>query len=99
MCAYLMLGILRNRLKIPLTGGIQYIEAIVADYDIASTLLTSIASPILYLGTVTFAGQKRPVEFVWTFYRPDQFRYSVKLGLKGNSHEERGSRMCDHHGT
>ena len=82
LCIYPMLGILRNRLKIPLTGGIQYIEAIVADYDIASALSISISSPILYLETIIFARQKKPVEFVQTFYRPDQFRYSVKLGLK-----------------
>lgn len=79
---YPMLDILRNRLKIPLTGGIQYVEAIVADYDIASALSVNIASPILYLETVIFERRKRPVEFVQTFYRPDQFRYSVKLGLK-----------------
>jgi GntR family transcriptional regulator len=82
LCAYPMLGILRNRLRIPLTGGIQYIEAIVADYDIASALSISISSPILYLETIIFARQKKPVEFVQTFYRPDQFRYSVKLGLR-----------------
>jgi GntR family transcriptional regulator len=82
LCIYPMLGILRNRLKIPLTGGIQYVEAIVADYDIASALSISISSPILYLETIIFARQKKPVEFVQTFYRPDQFRYSVKLGLK-----------------
>jgi GntR family transcriptional regulator len=82
LCAYPMLGILRNRLRIPLTGGIQYIEAIVADYDIASALSISISSPILYLETIIFVRQKKPVEFVQTFYRPDQFRYSVKLGLK-----------------
>jgi len=82
LCIYPMLGILRNRLKIPLTGGIQYVEAIIADYDIASALSISISSPILYLETIIFARQKKPVEFVQTFYRPDQFRYSVKLGLK-----------------
>jgi len=82
LCTYPMLGILRNRLRIPLTGGIQYIEAIVADYDIASALSISISSPILYLETIIFARQKKPVEFVQTFYRPDQFRYSVKLGLR-----------------
>jgi GntR family transcriptional regulator len=82
LCVYPMLDILRNRLKIPLTGGIQYVEAIVADYDIASALSISISSPILYLETIIFARQKKPVEFVQTFYRPDQFRYSVKLGLK-----------------
>jgi GntR family transcriptional regulator len=82
LCAYPMLDILRNRLKIPLTGGIQYVEAIIADYDIASALSISISSPILYLETIIYARQKKPVEFVQTFYRPDQFRYSVKLGLK-----------------
>ena len=82
LCIYPMMGILRNRLKIPLTGGIQYVEAIIADYDIASALSISISSPILYLETIIFAKQKKPVEFVQTFYRPDQFRYSVKLGLK-----------------
>ena len=82
LCIYPMLGILRNRLKIPLTGGIQYVEAIIADYDIAAALSISISSPILYLETIIFARQKKPVEFVQTFYRPDQFRYSVKLGLK-----------------
>jgi GntR family transcriptional regulator len=79
---YPMLDILRNRLKIPLLGGIQYVEAIIADYDIASALSISITSPILYLETIIFGKQKKPVEFVQTFYRPDQFRYSVNLGLK-----------------
>jgi GntR family transcriptional regulator len=82
LCIYPMMGILRNRLKIPLTGGMQYVEAIIADYDIASALSISISSPILYLETIIFARQKKPVEFVQTFYRPDQFRYSVKLGIK-----------------
>jgi GntR family transcriptional regulator len=82
LCIYPMLGVLRNRLKIPLAGGIQYVEAIIADYDIASALSISISSPILYLETIIFARQKKPVEFVQTFYRPDQFRYTVKLKLK-----------------
>ena len=77
-----MLDILRNRLKIPLTGGIQYVEAIVADYDIASALSVNICSPILYLETIIFERHKKPVELVQTFYRPDQFRYTVKLSIK-----------------
>jgi DNA-binding GntR family transcriptional regulator len=79
-----MMCILRNRLKIPLTGGIQYVEAIIADYDIASALSISTSSPILYLETITFVRHKKPVEFVQTSYQPDQFRYSVKLALKRN---------------
>jgi GntR family transcriptional regulator len=80
---YPMLDILRNRLRIPLTGGIQYIEAIVADYDIASALLVNICSPILYLETVIFEKHKKPVELAQTFYRPDQFRYTVELRING----------------
>jgi len=79
---YPMLDILRNRLQIPLTGGIQYVEAIVADYDIASALSVNICSPILYLETIIFERQKKPVELVQTFYRPDQFQYTVKLRIR-----------------
>lgn len=79
---YPMLNILRDRLGIRLSGGIQYVEAIVADYDIASALSISICSPILYVETIIFTKQEKPVEFVQTFFRPDKFRYSIKLGLK-----------------
>ena len=85
---YPMLDILRNRLRIPLTGGIQSVKAIVADYDIASALSVNICSPILYLETVIFERHKKPVEFVQTFYRPDQFQYTVKLSIK--SHPKQG---------
>ena len=79
---YPLLIILKNRLRIPLRGGIQYIEAIVADYDIASALSVNICSPILYLETIIYTRQKKPIDFAQTFYRPDQFRYTVELSLK-----------------
>jgi GntR family transcriptional regulator len=76
-----MLHILRNHLGIPLRNGTQYIEAIVADYDVASALSVDISSPILYLETLIFAEKGKPVEFVQTFYRSDQFRYTLNLDL------------------
>ena len=85
---YPMLQILRDHLGIPLRGGSQYIEAIVADYDVSSVLLVSIASPILYIETVIFAQRKKVVEFVQTFIRPDRYRYSVRLGVKRRSGDE-----------
>jgi GntR family transcriptional regulator len=88
LCLYPMLDILRNRLKVPLTGGIQYVEAIVADYDIASALSVNICSPILYLETIIFERHNKPVEFVQTFYRPDQFRYTVKLSIKSRQKQQ-----------
>jgi GntR family transcriptional regulator len=82
---YPMLDILRSRLKIPLTGGIQHVEATVADYDIASALSVDICSPILYLETTIFERYKKPVDFAQTFYRPDQFQFTVKLSIKNHS--------------
>ena len=79
---YPMLQILRDIFGIPLTGAMQYIEAIIADYDIASALSVSITSPILYIETLVFEKRKKPVEFVQTFIRPDRYKYSVKLSMK-----------------
>ncbi len=78
---YSMLQILRDRLGIPISNGIQYIEAIVADYDVASALLVNIFSPVLYSELVMFGGDGRPVEFAQHFFRPDQFRYTIELKL------------------
>ena len=79
---YPMLQILRDQFKIPLRSGTQFIEAIIADYDIASTLSVSITSPILYIETLVFEKRKKPVEFVQTFVRPDRYKYSVKLTMQ-----------------
>jgi len=77
-----MLQILMDKIKIPLQGGIQYIEAIAADYEISSALSVSILSPILYVETIIFATKKRPVDFVQTFSRTDLHKLSVKLSVK-----------------
>jgi len=85
---YPMLQILRDQIGIPLSGAIQFIEAVVADYDIASTLSVSMTSPILYIETLVFEKRKKPVEFVQTFVRPDRYKYSVKLTMKRGSKNE-----------
>jgi GntR family transcriptional regulator len=76
-----MLQILRDKLKIPITHGIQYIEAIVADYDVASALSVNIFSPVLYSELIMFRRDGNPVEFAQHFFRPDQFRYTIELKL------------------
>ena len=58
LCTYPMLDILRNRLKIPLTGGIQYIEAIVADYDIASAFRSASLPPFFILRLSSLRGRR-----------------------------------------
>ena len=79
---YPMLQILREKFNIPLKDGIQYIGAIVADYEIASALAVGISSPILYIETIVFKERKQPVEFVQTFVRPDRYKYVVNLSMR-----------------
>lgn len=83
LAKYPMLYVLKNKLGIQLSQGTQYIEAIVADYEIANALSIEISSPILYLEMVIVDKANRPVDFVQTFYRADLFRYTLKFDLKG----------------
>jgi GntR family transcriptional regulator len=88
LSVYPMLQVLRDKLRIPLTSGTQFIEAIVADYNIASALLVSVASPILYIESTIFTNRKKPVEYVQNFIRPDRYKYSIKLGAGKLSKEQ-----------
>ncbi len=83
LLSYPMIFILKNKLGLPLSTGVQYIVATIADYEIATALSVSISSPVLYLETIIFAGGEKPVEFVQTFYRSDQFKYTLKFDYDG----------------
>ena len=77
---YPMLYILRHKLGIPLSKGVQYIGAVI-DYETAATLSVSISSPLLYLETSIYDIEDKPVEFVQTFYRSDKFKYTITHNL------------------
>lgn len=77
-----MLHVLKNKLNLSLKRGIQYVVAVNADYEIASALSISISSPVLYLETIIYDANDRPVDFVQTFYRSDHFRYTLKIDMK-----------------
>jgi GntR family transcriptional regulator len=81
LLSYSMLQILRDKLKLPISNGIQYIDAIVADYDVSSALSVNLFSPVLYSELIMFTKDKKPVEFAQHFFRPDQFRYTIELKL------------------
>lgn len=85
---YPMLRILRDKCNIPISSGIQYIEAISSDFDTSSVLSISNFSPVLYIETTIFAGEKRPIEFVETFVRPDRYKYSVQLAVEKGAKNE-----------
>lgn len=83
LLAHPMLYVLRNTLGLPVKTGVQYITALIADYEIASALSVSISSPVLYLETIISVEGNQPVDFVQTFYRSDQFKYTLKIDLDG----------------
>lgn len=83
-----MLEVLRSTMGINISHGVQYVEAVVADYEVAQALDVGVSSPILYLETTIYEDKGSPVELVQTFYRPDQFRYSVLLEVKKKKEEE-----------
>ena len=78
-----MLQVLRNKIGLRLKKGTQYITAVVADFEIASALNVSISSPVLYLETIIHMEGEIPVDFVQTFYRSDQFKYTLNIDLGG----------------
>jgi GntR family transcriptional regulator len=78
-----MLQVLRKKLGLPLKTGVQYITAVIADFEIASALSVSISSPVLYLETIIYIDNDIPVDFVQTFYRSDQFKYTLNIDLDG----------------
>ena len=77
-----MLHVLKNKVNLSLKEGIQYVVAINADYEIASALNISISSPVLYLETIIYDVNDRPVDFVQTFYRSDHFKYTLQIDMK-----------------
>lgn len=81
LLTYSMLHVLRNKVGLPLRTVEQYVMAVIADYEIASALSTSISSPVLYLETIIFEEGNKPTEYVQTFYRSDQFKYTLKFDL------------------
>lgn len=81
LLAHPMLNVLRNKLGLPLKTGVQYMMAVIADYEIATALSVRISSPVLYLETIISAEGEHPVDFVQTFYRSDQFKYTLRFDL------------------
>ena len=79
-----MLHILRNKIGLPLKAGVQYLLAVIADYEIATALSVNISSPVLYLETIILDDQEKSVEFVQTFFRGDQSKYTLRFDMDGN---------------
>jgi GntR family transcriptional regulator len=79
-----MLKILQEFLGITIRSGNQSIEAILADYDVASALSINMFSPLLYLETTIFGPKKKPVEFTQMYLKPERYKFDLKLKIGKN---------------
>jgi GntR family transcriptional regulator len=78
-----MLAVLKGKLGINLIKGVQLIESILADYEIAENLSIHMTSPVLYLEMLSFDEKDKIVNFVQTFFRADIFKYTINFDFQG----------------
>lgn len=71
--------IVEQHLHIPLIEADESISAAVADADLARKLGVRKNSPLLVRRRVTFTSEMRPIEYTTTFYRADQYEYTIRL--------------------
>ena len=71
--------IVEQHLHIPLTEADESISASVADADIARKLGVRKNSALLVRRRLTYSSEMRPIEYTTTFYRADQYEYTIRL--------------------
>ncbi len=68
---------------VPLLSAKQLIRAQLADLAVAKRLEIQYGAAILYVERVMYGDDRKPVEFVQTWYRGDLYDYTVTLNLAG----------------
>jgi len=79
--------ILENDYGLALTHAELKIEAVLADETLASLLRLPEGSPVLRIERLTFAAERRPIDFEYLYYRGDAFQYRLSI--------ERGPVACE----
>jgi len=79
---YPLLDLLERKFHVPVIEVHQFIEAVVADMDVAGRLEVSFGSPLFYVERTLLTERKKPVGFVQAYYRGDGYRLSVTLVRK-----------------
>ena len=75
--------IVEQHLHIPLVEADESISASVADASIARKLGVRKNAPLLVRRRLTYTTEMRPVEYTTTFYRADQYEYTIRLARHG----------------
>lgn len=70
---------LQSRLGVDIVGGVEYIEAGLADEKVRPHLGLSQGDPVLVARRVARSRQSLPIEFAIVTYRSDRYRFRVEL--------------------
>lgn len=74
-----LVRILEEDLKIQISDAYETITATAADGEVSQALDVPFLSPVMHVRRVLFTVDERPLQLVDSFYRADQFHYSVHL--------------------
>jgi GntR family transcriptional regulator len=74
-----LLQVFEQRLGVRFTHAEQTVEARLADEDVAAALRVKFGDPVLFVERLMYAGPRRIVEIVRSWYRADVYRYEIRL--------------------
>lgn len=81
----MLISLLEEKLRIPVSRGQEEISAGVADRKLAGALHIKPGAPLLILDLVYFAVGDQPIEYARAWYRADMFRRRNVLSRGGHS--------------
>jgi GntR family transcriptional regulator len=84
-----MLMILEEELGIRLSEADQAVQATIADAAIAPLLDIRVGDPLLNSERIVYDVRKRPVEYVSSLYRADQYAFTMKLKRRRSARSAR----------
>lgn len=76
---YPLLRLLEERLNVDFRHADQFMEARLADEDVAKMLGIRFGDPVLFVERLMYEEEARPFEVVRSYYRADVYRYQLRL--------------------
>ena len=72
-------ALIEQKLGVPIVWGEETIEASTANEEEAALLEIAPGAPVLIMERVSYTHANRPVEYVRGVYRPDRYKFSIRL--------------------
>ena len=76
---YPLLQLLEQKLSVDFRYADQFMEARLADEDVARMLGIHFGDPVLFVERLMYVEESRPFEVVRSYYRADVYRYQLRL--------------------